>query len=219
NPGKLNMASLGVGSIAHLWGELLMYQSGARAVHIPYQGSVAASLALAQGNADFAFEVASSLKPHVDAGKVRLLAVSTAARDAVLPLFKDRELTKEYHALVFGSFPVAITTIDAPVDGYPARTRVRIVARGKKASHLQLRIETGRTHQIRKHLAGQGHPVLGDKVYATGSVESDVIRGIQRQMLHAADLGFKHPTTGKPVQAHARIPADFRKIASSLNLL
>jgi tripartite-type tricarboxylate transporter receptor subunit TctC len=85
NPGKLNMASLGVGSIAHLWGELLMHQHGAKAVHIPYQGSVAASLSLAQGNADFAFEVPSSLKPHVDAGKVRILAVSSAARDPQLP--------------------------------------------------------------------------------------------------------------------------------------
>jgi RluA family pseudouridine synthase len=214
-------------------------------VHIPVEKKQAADLAILYRDSDYVVidkppgllanghnSAESRLRAQLDLPSLEavhrldrdtsgcmLFAVSTAARDAVLPLFKDRELTKEYHALVFGSFPVAITTIDAPVDGYPARTRVRIVARGKKASHLQLRIETGRTHQIRKHLAGQGHPVLGDKVYATGSVESDVIRGIQRQMLHAADLGFKHPTTGNPVQAHARIPADFRKIASSLNLL
>jgi tripartite-type tricarboxylate transporter receptor subunit TctC len=85
NPGKLNMSSYGVGTVGHLMAELLMYKAGTKAVHVPFQGSVNNSLALAQGNGDFTFDVTSSLKPHVDAGRVRILAVGTATRDAGAP--------------------------------------------------------------------------------------------------------------------------------------
>jgi tripartite-type tricarboxylate transporter receptor subunit TctC len=85
NPGKLNMSSYGVGTVGHLMGELLMYKAGAKAVHVPFQGSVNNSMALAQGNSDFTFDVTSSLKPHADAGRVRILAVGIATRDPGAP--------------------------------------------------------------------------------------------------------------------------------------
>jgi len=85
NPGKLNMVNYGVGTQGHLSGELLMYKAGAQAASIPYNGAVAAALALSQGNGDFGFNAASALMPFAQQGKVRLLAASTAQRDPAMP--------------------------------------------------------------------------------------------------------------------------------------
>jgi len=93
-------------------------------------------------------------------------------------------------------------------------------------SLLRLRLETGRTHQIRVHLAHIGHPVVGDPVYASGfKAKADTlpeparaaVRGLERQALHAAELGFEHPRSGKPLRFESPLPADMAAVLAALD--
>jgi 23S rRNA pseudouridine1911/1915/1917 synthase len=147
-----------------------------------------------------------------------LFALHAKARDAIIAAFREHELGKTYRALVYGAFPPDVRVMQESVDGKPARTSVRLVSRSKHASLLELSIETGRTHQIRKHLARQGHPVLGDKVYAIGEVDSDILRRVGRQMLHATELSFVQPITQAPLRIRSPLPADFAQLVTRLKL-
>ena len=130
----------------------------------------------------------------------------------------ERRIEREYLALVEGRPPARAGMIDAPI-GRDARVRTRKAVGGAGArearthftleralattSLLRLRLETGRTHQIRVHLQAIGHPVCGDPEYGTPGM-----LGLERQFLHATRLAFSHPLTGEPIEALSPLPAD-----------
>ena len=141
-----------------------------------------------------------------------LLAKSAAAFDAAVSLFKTRRVTKIYHAIVFGVFERPASTIDQELDGERAVSHIQREAVSKDASFLKVRIETGRTHQIRRHLAGIRHPVLGDREHGVKFARDPRLLTIPRLMLHASGLELPHPmATGKSLKAHSPLPADFRR--------
>ena len=147
-----------------------------------------------------------------------LLADGPEIEAALIAQFRGREVDKLYRVLVVGVFPAGVTLMDDPVDGRPARSRARCLAAGERASELEVRIETGRTHQIRKHLWARRFPVAGDKQYGGAQELPPDFRHVPRQMLHAAELTLAHPLTGAPVKATAPLPADYRLWRRKLGL-
>ena len=132
----------------------------------------------------------------------------------------ERRIEREYLALVEGRPPARSGTIEAPV-GRDPRVRTRMAVGGAKSrearthfvleralpatSLLRLRLETGRTHQIRVHLQAIGHPVCGDPEYGTAG-----LLGLERQFLHATRLAFEHPVTGERIDIVSPLPADLQ---------
>ncbi len=131
-----------------------------------------------------------------------------------------RRIEREYLALVEGRPPSRSGTVDAPVGRDPrVRTRMAVGGAGARearthftleralpgASLLSLRLETGRTHQIRVHLQAIGHPVAGDPEYGTPG-----LYGLERQFLHATRLAFEHPVSGDRLEVRSPLPADLR---------
>ncbi len=147
-----------------------------------------------------------------------LFAVNAESYDRVISLFKERKIDKVYNALVAGKVSDRVLRITSPIGGKPAVSLIRILSSSSSASHVKVKIETGRTHQIRKHLAGIGHPVLGDKQYTTHKPETKISRAVPRQMLHASSLSLTCPVTGQTVHAKAKMPGDFRKCMNILKL-
>lgn len=135
---------------------------------------------------------------------------------------KNREVKKIYIALVRGIIGEDEATINMPIarskkdrkkmavdkDGKEAITHFRVLKRYDKYTLLEIKIDTGRTHQIRVHMSQIGHPVVGDDVYSNGKNEF----GVEGQMLHARSLDFKHPITGKEIHLEADIPEYFKKV-------
>ncbi|MCX6993388.1 MAG: RluA family pseudouridine synthase [Kiritimatiellaeota bacterium] len=138
-----------------------------------------------------------------------LFAQQAEAEARIRPLFVQHRIRKMYHAIVSGFVPGPEQAITHSIDHRSARTLARTLDANKRASHLWIELETGRTHQIRRHLVSIGHPLLGDQQYATRREVSPQERTIRRQMLHAYELAFRHPVTGKPVHAKAPLPDDF----------
>ena len=161
-----------------------------------------------------------------------VFARSREALRALQELFKHHAIEREYVALVEGTPPEA-GTLDADLvrdrgdrrrgvarpgeRGLSAVTSYRTLERLPGASLVSVRLETGRTHQIRVHFAAAGHPVLGDAVYGA-PVRRSAERedGTPRQMLHARTLGFAHPRTGQTVRCQAPLPADFAEVLATL---
>ena len=135
-----------------------------------------------------------------------------------------KKFTRQYLALIAGTLSPAAGTIDAPIaralpsiilrkvspEGKPARTHYRTVKSNGELSLIELTLETGRTHQIRVHMAHLGCPLLGDDLYG-GSLDL-----LQRQALHAYRLHFIHPITGENIDIEAPLPPDLHRIVSSL---
>lgn len=167
---------------------------------------------------------------RLDAGTSGLLAVARtpAAHAALVAALAKRLVTREYLALAWGAPVNPAGVIDAPigrdprdpmrmgvvVDGRPARTRYEVEAgyADPEVSLLRCWLETGRTHQIRVHLAAIGHPVVGDTVYGSGR---DTLPA-PRPFLHATHLGFKQPTTGERLEFDAPLPADLEALLAGL---
>ncbi len=147
-----------------------------------------------------------------------LLARSDAVFDEAVGWFRDGRIRKGYEAIAVGRVRRDLREIASPIDGQSARTRVSVVDATDEASHLRLEIETGRTHQIRKHLEERGHPVAGDKSYGTARETGERLRLLSRQMLHAASLSFPAAAGDAPVVVRAPVPADFRGALKSLGL-
>jgi 23S rRNA pseudouridine1911/1915/1917 synthase len=147
-----------------------------------------------------------------------LMAKHPEAFDRAVELFRGRQILKIYHAIVAGRLQAPERTIEAPVEGERAVTHLQVLDAGREASHLKVKIETGRTHQIRRHLMTIGHPVLGDPAYGTGHVLPDLFRKVPRQLLHAACLQFVSPVSGKKVRVEAPLPADFKTWLRRLGL-
>lgn len=139
---------------------------------------------------------------------------------------KERKVKKIYIALVRGIIKEDYATINMPIgrstvdrkkmavrkDGKEAITHFKVLKRYKNYTLLEIKIDTGRTHQIRVHMAEIGHPVVGDMVYSNGKNEF----GVKGQMLHAKSLDFKHPITGKELHLEAEIPEYFKEVLKKL---
>lgn len=145
-----------------------------------------------------------------------IFAKSAAAKKAMIPLFKGRDIMKIYRAVSIGQIPRKLNEIRTDIEGYMSTTLVKTLDSNPQASYLELRIETGRTHQIRRHLADKRYPVLGDKKYAGTGNELSLLQ--PRQMLHAYRLVFPHPRTKETIRATAPLPLDFKRCLSQLKL-
>ena len=138
-----------------------------------------------------------------------LVARNAQSLAKIVDQFARREIRKCYHAIVRGHFSDKERTIRKPMDGLDAVTHIERLSAGKMAAHLLVRIETGRTHQIRRHLSSIGHPVLGDTAYAGSASLSQIERAVPRQMLHASEIRFVHPATGIQITIKSPLPGDF----------
>ncbi len=139
---------------------------------------------------------------------------------------KNREVKKMYVALVRGIVPENEATINMPIgrstkdrkkmavvkNGKEAITHFKVLNRYKKYTLLEIKIDTGRTHQIRVHMSEIGYPVVGDMVYSNGKNEF----GIEGQMLHAKSLDFKHPITGEQMHLEAELPSYFKEVLKDI---
>ncbi len=140
-----------------------------------------------------------------------LFAKNHAALAAAINVFKTHGVTKIYHAVAAGPMKLARLVIDAPLDGDKAVSRVTREAVSADASFLRVRIETGRTNQIRRHLASVRHPIVGDRVFGLKNARDPRLMKVARQMLHASTLELPHPLVPKAaIKVHAPLPADFR---------
>ncbi len=153
-----------------------------------------------------------------------VLARSEVVRRRLSEAIQQRTVYRRYLAVVMGHLAVPNGTIEGPiarhpkhrlkmavvVGGRPAVTHYRTLAQDKNRSLLQLSLETGRTHQIRVHLASIGHPVIGDALYGGESCA-----GLEGQALHAASLAFTHPITGESLCFTADVPSDWMAVAQT----
>jgi len=140
-----------------------------------------------------------------------MVAKTAAAFDAAVSIFKTRRVLKVYHTICAGAVERRSSTIREEIDGEPAMTHLNTLSVCKDASYLALRIETGRTHQIRIHLAGLRHPILGDRQYGFKMARDPRMQEIPRQMLHATDIEMPDPFSSGKLRAHSPLPADFRR--------
>ncbi len=148
-----------------------------------------------------------------------LFAANAAAKEKMIPLFKEERIVKIYRAIAIGRVSDQLKTIMRDIDGESATTLVNVLDCNRDASYLELRIHTGRTHQIRKHLAAVRHPVLGDKEYAGEQRGNPVFRAVPRQMLHACRLILPDPLGGTAaLRVTAPVPEDFQTILNTLKL-
>ena len=162
-----------------------------------------------------------------DTSGLLIIAKNDKAHINMSEQIKNREVKKIYIALVRGVVAENEATINMPIgrsnkdrkkmavrkDGKEAITHFKVLRRYSQYTLLKVKIDTGRTHQIRVHLAEIGHPIVGDMVYSNGKNKF----GIEGQMLHAKSLEFKHPTTGKIMHLEAELPEYFEKILEELS--
>lgn len=161
-----------------------------------------------------------------DTSGLIIAAKNDAAHLALSAQLKDHSLSRTYECLVIGNMKQDSGTVDAPIGrssadrkkmavvptGRRAVTHWEVVARYPGVTHLRCRLETGRTHQIRVHMAHIGHPILGDTVYGA----KKPVPGLTGQCLHAAGLRFVHPRTGEPVELHCPLPPEFTAMLQKL---
>lgn len=139
---------------------------------------------------------------------------------------KEHSVTRKYRGIVYGGVSDDEGTIDAPIgrhptdrkkmaivpNGKPAVTHYRVLQRFERYTYMEFQLETGRTHQIRVHMASIGHPLLGDAVYSSGKSPYH----LQGQTLHAMTIGFIHPATREYLEITAPLPDYFEKILHDL---
>jgi len=161
-----------------------------------------------------------------DTSGLLIVAKNDLAHINMSKQIQDRLVTKKYIALVRGLVREDEATIDMPIarskndrkkmavdkNGKKAVTHFKVIKRYNKYTLLDIKIDTGRTHQIRVHMAQIGHPVVGDSVYSNGKNEF----GIQGQMLHAKSLDFVHPITGEKLHLEAPLPEYFEEVIKKL---
>ena len=161
-----------------------------------------------------------------DTSGLIIAAKNDAAHLALSAQLKDHSLSRTYECLVTGNMKQDSGTVDAPIGrssadrkkmavvptGRRAVTHWEVVARYPGVTHLRCRLETGRTHQIRVHMAYIGHPILGDTVYGA----KKPVPGLTGQCLHATGLRFIHPRIGEPVELHCPLPPEFTAMLQKL---
>lgn len=155
----------------------------------------------------------------MDTSGLLIVAKNDFAHTALAEQLQDHSLSRVYEAVVVGNIKADSGTINAPIGRHPldrkkmtvtaqggreAVTHFEVIGRYQGFTHLRLRLETGRTHQIRVHLAWQNHPILGDSVYGRGKQ-----LGLSTQCLHARCLTFRHPRDGREVTVESPLPEYF----------
>ena len=162
-----------------------------------------------------------------DTSGLIIVAKNDNAHINIANQIKNHKITKIYTALVKGNIEENEATIDMPIgrdskdrkkmavrkDGKEAITHITVIKRYGNYTLLKVKIDTGRTHQIRVHMAQIGHPVIGDEVYSNGKNEF----GVHGQMLHSTILEFKHPSTGEKMHLEAEIPEYFKNVIAELD--
>ena len=174
-------------------------------------------------------ELRPGIVHRIDKDTSGLLAVAKNdfAHTMLASQLKDHTMARTYEAIVVGTFREDSGTVDAPIGRHPtdrkkmcvtqrnskpAVTHWEVVQRYRGYTHIRCRLETGRTHQIRVHMAYIGHPILGDTVYGHKKPEL----GQDSQCLHAGALCFQHPRDGHPVMVFAQLPPYFRDVLDQL---
>ena len=162
-----------------------------------------------------------------DTTGVLIVCKNDFAHNAVAAQLKEHSITRRYLALVHGVIKEDEGTVNAPIGRHPterkkmsinekngrhAVTHYRVLRRFSHYTYIECRLETGRTHQIRVHMASIGHPLLGDEVYGPRKCPFS----LQGQTLHAAVLGFVHPRTGEYLEFQAPLPEYFEKLLKNL---
>lgn len=162
----------------------------------------------------------------MDTSGLLIVAKNDFAHAALAEQLKDHSLSRIYEAVVVGNIRMDSGTINAPIGRHPVdRKRMAVTEKGSRPAvthfevlnryqgytHLRLRLETGRTHQIRVHLSWQNHPIVGDMVYGRGKE-----LGLSSQCLHAKSLTFRHPRTGDPVTVTCELPDYFEQVLKKL---
>lgn len=162
-----------------------------------------------------------------DTSGLLIVAKNDKAHINMSEQIKNREVSKIYYALVRGVVPENEATINMPIarsskdrkkmavskDGKEAITHFKVIRRYDKYTLLEVKIDTGRTHQIRVHLSEIGYPVIGDEVYSNGKNEFNV----HGQLLHAKSLKFKHPISGNEMFLEAELPEEFKNVLNVLS--
>ncbi|MEC8445110.1 MAG: RluA family pseudouridine synthase [Actinomycetota bacterium] len=160
-----------------------------------------------------------------------VVAKSAAAYTSLKRQFKERTVDKQYHAVVHGLLDPLVGTIDAPIDRHPSKDyKWAVVAGGResvthyetleawpRASLVKVHLETGRTHQIRVHMAAMRHPCVGDVTYGADPTVAKEL-GLTRQWLHARQLGFEHPHTGEYMSFDSPYPIDLEHALARLQV-
>ena len=174
-------------------------------------------------------ELRPGIVHRIDKDTSGLLAVAKndLAHTMLASQLKDHTMARTYEAIVVGSFREDSGTVDAPIGRHPsdrkkmcviernskpAVTHWEVVRRYRGYTHIRCKLETGRTHQIRVHMAHIGHPILGDVVYGRKKPEL----GQDSQCLHAGALCFRHPRDGHPVMVFAELPQYFKDVLAKL---
>ena len=174
-------------------------------------------------------ELRPGIVHRIDKDTSGLLAVAKndLAHTMLASQLKDHTMARTYEAIVVGSFREDSGTVDAPIGRHPsdrkkmcvternakpAVTHWEVVKRYRGYTHIRCHLETGRTHQIRVHMAHIGHPILGDTVYGRKKPEL----GQDSQCLHAGALCFRHPRDGRPVMVFAPLPKYFQDVIEKL---
>ena len=155
------------------------------------------------------------------------MAKNDFAHTMLASQLKDHSMARTYECIVVGSFREDSGTVDAPIGRHPsdrkkmcvternsrhAVTHWEVIKRYRGYTHIRCKLETGRTHQIRVHMAHIGHPILGDVVYGHKKKEL----GQDSQCLHAGQLCFRHPRDGRPVLVFAPLPQYFTEVIEKL---
>ena len=161
-----------------------------------------------------------------DTSGLLIAAKNDFAHQALSAQLADRSLSRIYEAVVRGNLREDAGTVSKPIGrhptdrkrmavlpgGRPAMTHWEVLARYRGYTHIRCRLETGRTHQIRVHMASLGHPLLGDETYGAPAPD----KGLSGQCLHARELKFIHPRTGEPVRLETELPGYFLEVLSRL---
>src|SRR5262245_6495129 len=177
-----------------------------------------------------------------DTSGVLLVARTATALEGLAKQFRERTLAKRYLAVVHGVVRAATGVIDQPIGRHPqerkrmsvrtrrgraAVTRFEVVERFRGATLLRLAPETGRTHQLRVHLAALGHPIVADRLYGgrgrrsagTPAAVLAALDACPRQALHAESVAFTHPVSGKAITVRAPFPADLEALLAALRAI
>ena len=177
--------------------------------------------------------IGGALRPGIvhridrDTSGLIIAAKNDAAHQSLTSQLSDHTLGRTYECIVTGNLREDAGTVDAPIARHPTdRKKMAVVAGGRNAvthweviarypgyTHVRCRLETGRTHQIRVHMAYLGHPILGDTVYGN----KKEVPGLTGQCLHAVGLQFLHPRTGELVQLSCPLPEEFTKMLRKID--